>query len=207
MPWPPSDPAGELLMKISLGLVTAAAAFMVVSFGATLGSTAFHAITSSRGVSGYAAGPSSGSDRVSGPPVSKAIMFTSSGATSYTVTFSEGGLTAGTAWSVTFRGSALGTAAPDTLDFYQPNGTYAFTVGPSTGYTPTPASGNVTVDGSAQVVTITFTTPSGSSPSSGSSLFGLSPATFYALAGTVIAILIAATVMVLRMRGGRRPKP
>jgi YVTN family beta-propeller protein len=79
----------------------------------------------------------------------------------YPVHFTESGLVAGTAWSVTLNGtqdeSTTGTAS-----FAEPNGTYPFTVEPVAGYTGSPSSGSVTVDGTPvnQSVEFTATTPS-----------------------------------------------
>lgn len=69
----------------------------------------------------------------------------------WTVTFSEGGLPAGTDWSVTLAGlrHASTTGA---ISFVQLNGTYPFFTSPVGGYAPVPANGLVTVnDGGASV--------------------------------------------------------
>lgn len=66
------------------------------------------------------------------------------------VMFDESGLPKGTAWSVTFAGSGQ-TSSSDSIIFNAINGTYAFNIGGVPGYTATPVSGNVTVDGATTV--------------------------------------------------------
>ncbi len=81
--------------------------------------------------------------------------------TSYTVTFTESGLPSGTSWSVTFNGKTS-TSTSSTVSFSAVNGTYSYTIGAVSGYTSSPSSGSVTVSGSAQGVSISFsakTTP------------------------------------------------
>jgi len=56
------------------------------------------------------------------------------------VRFGEAGLPKGTAWSVTLNGYTQ-TTTHVVMTFWEPVGTYAFTVGPIAGYTPSPASG------------------------------------------------------------------
>ncbi len=73
----------------------------------------------------------------------------------YAVTFSETGLKTGTAWSVTIDGYSQ-TSTASTITFWEPSGTYAYTVSPVAGHTVTPASGAFTVVSSSQVVHIHF---------------------------------------------------
>ncbi len=76
-------------------------------------------------------------------------------ASTYSVTFSEGGLAAGTSWSVTLGGATQsGTGA--SLVFSEKNGTYPYTVGTVTGYAAHPASGSVVVAGAAVTQAISF---------------------------------------------------
>ena len=108
------------------------------------------------GMTGYTASPSSGSVTVAGAAQSVAITFTALPPGRYTVTFTESGLPSGTAFSVTLGGTTLSSSAPSIV-FTETNGTYAYTVGSVTGYTASPASGSVSVAGTAQSVSITFT--------------------------------------------------
>ena len=73
----------------------------------------------------------------------------------YAITFREGGLPAGTSWSVTLNGYTQ-TSDRSTMVFYEPTGAYAFTVGAVSGYTATPSSGAVDVVSSAVTVHISF---------------------------------------------------
>ena len=74
----------------------------------------------------------------------------------YRVTFHETGLPSGTLWSVTLNGITESSTG-NSISFWDPNGTYAFTVGPVTGYAPQPSLGAVLVSGVNQRVLITWT--------------------------------------------------
>jgi DNA-binding beta-propeller fold protein YncE len=67
------------------------------------------------------------------------------GARTYAVTFNETGLGLGASWTLTFDGTPY-TTPNASVAFLEPNGTYPFSVR-ATGYTASPASGNVTVQG------------------------------------------------------------
>ncbi len=107
-------------------------------------------------ISGFSASPSSGSVTVNGAAVSRAITFTALPPGQYSLTFSETGLPTGTNWSVTV-GTTTHSSTGTTMTFAEANGTYHYTVGAITGYTSSPSSGNVTVNGASQSVSITFT--------------------------------------------------
>jgi hypothetical protein len=138
------------------------------SWSVTLGGTTHSATTSSiaftesngtysyavGAITGYSVSPSSGSVTVSGSAQSVPVAFTLA-AGSYTVTFSESGLTSGTSWSVTLGGNTL-SSTTSTIAFTETNGTYTYTVVPVTGYTASPASGSAMVSGADQTVPITF---------------------------------------------------
>lgn len=94
----------------------------------------------------YSATPASGSIHVSGGPQSQAITFNALAPGTYSVTFTESGLSSGTAWTVTFNGT-LGSSTTTTIVFTSHNGTWPFTVGTVSGYTASPGSGNVVVSG------------------------------------------------------------
>ena len=106
-------------------------------------------------VPGYTASPTSGSFTVSGVAVSKAITFTALPPGEYSLTFSETGLPSGTNWSVTV-GATTHTSTGSTISFTEANGTYSYTVGAVAGYTATPSSGSVTVNGAAKTVSLAF---------------------------------------------------
>ena len=110
-----------------------------------------------RSVEGYTASPLSGSVMVNGAAVTETVTFTPSTATMYAVTLTESGLPSGTAWSVMLNGVTGGASAPGSVAFSEPNGTYSYTVGSPAGFTASPSSGSVTVNGAAVTETITFT--------------------------------------------------
>ncbi len=107
-------------------------------------------------VAGYTANPPSGSVTVNGAAVTQAIVFSSSTAPLYPVTFTESGLPSGTAWSVLLNGVTGGASAPGSIVFSEPNGTYSFTIGSVAGFTASPSSGSVTVNGAAVNEVATF---------------------------------------------------
>jgi len=75
--------------------------------------------------------------------------------TGFSVRFTEKGLASGTEWSVRLGGvslSATGTA----INFTEPNGTYAYTVGAVSGYTSNPSNGSLTVHGKKVTIAIKF---------------------------------------------------
>jgi YVTN family beta-propeller protein len=71
------------------------------------------------------------------------------------VTFTESGLLSGTPWSLTLHG-ASDSSTTTTITFSAPNGTYYFAVGGISGYTASPASASVTVNGTPVHVAISF---------------------------------------------------
>lgn len=74
----------------------------------------------------------------------------------FTVSFTETGLTARTSWSATLNGVTVsGTTA--TLNVTLPMGTYSFQVGEVAGYTVSPSSGSVTLSAATYTVSVTFT--------------------------------------------------
>jgi hypothetical protein len=105
----------------------------------------------------YAANPSSGSVTVNGGSAAKAIAFSgSSGPGAYRVSFLGSGLASGTNWSVSLNGvpeSSTTTA----IDFTVGNGTYSFAPGSVAGYTASPMSGNLVVNGAAVSETLVYT--------------------------------------------------
>jgi len=73
----------------------------------------------------------------------------------YPVTFSEHGLPPGTNWSVVFYGTTQ-TSNSTTISLVEPNGTYPYSVGAVGRYVGSPGSGNVTVRGTNQYVSVAF---------------------------------------------------
>lgn len=111
-------------------------------------------------VTGFVAAPASGTLTVSGAATAQSIAFTPGTSSSYPVTFTAAGAISGTSWSVTLNGVPK-TTSGTTVEFTEPDGTYAFSVGGATGYTATPSAGSVTVAGSAATQSIAFSSTSG----------------------------------------------
>lgn len=133
-------------------------------------------VSSPKGI--YVPSPAAGNVTINGAGATVDIAFAL--VPYYTVTFVESGLPSGTNWSVSlFEGwsggfggngswapqplcgrSQFNSSTTSTVDFTLPNGTYAFAVGNASNATdlfvPSPAFGNVTVNGSAVTVDITF---------------------------------------------------
>ncbi len=74
----------------------------------------------------------------------------------YSVTFTESGLPSGTQWSVTLNGTTE-TSQTSSITFHEPNGKYFFIVGTVIGYSVSPSSGYITVNGTNVSESIKFT--------------------------------------------------
>lgn len=153
-------------------------------------------------VPGYFATPSSGALRIRGSPLGVSITFVPLPTGSYVVTLTESGLPAGTNWSVTLAGASQSSTGA-TITFQEPNGTYAFLVGPVSGYTAIPSTGNLTVSGSSVSEALTFS-PSSSSSRPSSGFLGLSGNTGYYLLGGVAILVVAGAAVALALRSRRR---
>jgi thermopsin len=75
-------------------------------------------------------------------------------AATYSVTFTESGLPAGTLWSVSLLGVHSSTFPSIAVSLQ--NGSYSYTVGAIPGYVATPLSGNVSVNGTTLRIAIAF---------------------------------------------------
>ncbi|MCI4325968.1 MAG: YncE family protein [Thermoplasmata archaeon] len=111
---------------------------------------------------GYVADPSSGSVVANGAgginsPLRVAFRaYVPPIPPSFGVTFTAAGLPPGFAWQVRI-GSSVASGVEGSLVVSEPNGTYAFVVGPTPGYAAN-RTGAVTVSGGAKAVIVTFTT-------------------------------------------------
>ncbi len=101
---------------------------------------------------------------------------TSSSPTSYPVTFTESGLPSGTSWSVTFNGQTSSSTST-TVSFSAVDGTYSYTIGAVSGYTSSPSSGSVTVNGASAGVSVTFTASSTPPPTQTAATYSIVNAT------------------------------
>ncbi len=134
--------------SMTLDEVTHTSTTTVITFDEANGSHAYTAGT----VAGYTAQPSSGTVVVDG--VAVCVTITYAGAF-YTVTFTAVGLPSGTAWAVVLGGVSHGSTTA-TVTFSEPDGSYAYTVAPASGYLPDPDSGTVVVSGGDAAASITF---------------------------------------------------
>jgi hypothetical protein len=106
-------------------------------------------------VPGYRASPPYGTVTVDGAAVSLPIVFT---AVEYNVTFTESGLAPGDGWTVLLGTTTVSSFGP-TIAFNETNGTFAYIVTPRAGYTVSPETGAVTVNGGDVVVPVVFVPP------------------------------------------------
>jgi YVTN family beta-propeller protein len=143
---------------------------------------------------------SGGSLTVNGTAVSRGVTFAR---VTYTVTFMEEGLSAGTSWSVLLDGVTQSSGSSRIVFPGEPNGTATFTIGGGMGYTASPNVGSITVGGHPLTEQIVFT-PASRPPSP--SFLGLPWPEAYAVLGAVIAIgLVGVTLAALRRRKRRAP--
>ncbi len=103
------------------------------------------------GVPGYAANPSSGTVNVRGGSVFVSIDFT---VAVYALTFRETGLPSSTIWNVTIDGTVHSSAGSN-ITVSLPNGTFDYAFA-SMQYVAEPASGTITIAGTALTVSLTF---------------------------------------------------
>ncbi len=98
-----------------------------------------------------------GSFTVNGSSVSQSVTFTEA---TYSVILTESGLPSGTSWSVTLNGktSSYSTAS---AAFALQNGTYTFTISNVSGYSVSPSTLTVTVDGAGVSKSISFSITKG----------------------------------------------
>lgn len=83
------------------------------------------------------------------------IRASSGGAKTFPADFGEVGLTPGTTWSVTLNGTRTSNST-NMITFAEPNGTYHYAVAEITGYSQSPASGNVTISGTSASISVVF---------------------------------------------------
>ena len=126
---------------------------------------------------------------VEGAPVRVAIGFQ---LVVFPVVIAQSGLSNSTVWSVVIDGRSV-TAQNGTVEIDLPNGSYPFRVVPPSGDSAAPASGVVTVQGSAVTQVIAFS--AGSSTSAGR---------LYLIGGVAVAAFAAGTIIFLI---GRRRHP
>jgi hypothetical protein len=147
-------------------------------------------------VAGYTASPASGTVTVTNGVYDLWVTFTQ---VTYTVTLTESGLS-GQAWSVSVNG-ATQSSTGSAITLALPNGTYAVTVMPVSGYSASASKINVTVAGSPAGGSVTF------SPSSTTSYVSTdSFNTWLAVAIAVAVIALVLGLLALFMRRGKGPQ-
>ena len=139
-----------------------------------------------------------GSVVVNGGPASQTVTFT---LVTFAVIFTEIGLPPGTNWSVVVAG-VTHTAAGIPIVVHEPNGSYAFTVVPVSGYSVKPSNGTVVVSGTNVGQPFAFT-----SNSKAATFLELPATEGYALIGGIVAVVLVGSVvaLLLRRRRGRAP--
>lgn len=147
-------------------------------------------------ISGYEESPSSGTVTISGQNEVIGITFqkvTTFKNIGYNITFVETGLNSGQIWNVTFNGQPLSTVG-STITISEFNGTYSYSVGKINGYSISPTSGIISVNGKDVIIGINFlkqtspTTSSTPSSSSGSNVLGIPQV--YVLVGLILMIIV-----------------
>jgi len=140
-------PSGQTWSVTLAGTINSSAT-STITFAEPNGTWSFSVGT----LSGRLASPASGTVPVSGAPVVQGITWSGP---FYAVAFIESGLPQGTSWSVTVQSSQKATTSTSN-SFNLTNGTFTYTVGSVAGYSATPSSGSVTVNGLPVTVTIVF---------------------------------------------------
>ncbi len=133
---------------------------------------------------------SGGTVVVNGSSINKTVTFSM---VTYNITFTESGLPQGKSWSITL-GNSTHSSTGSTISFTEPNGTYKFTVGLVSGYSPSPSYGWIFVNNNSVSAPLSFSpTPV---------THGLSPTTYLIIGVIFASVLITSAVIILRRRSG-----
>lgn len=128
------------------------------------------------------------------PPIAGSTALSSVepfGGIPYPVTFSESGLPANTNWSVTLNG-ATSSSSGAAIQFAEFDGNYSFSIGTLPGYTASPQSGSVNVNGGPVSRAIAFS-------SAASAPFGWNSITFLGLPVWETAAITGLAVVVVAL--------
>ncbi|MEM0098698.1 MAG: protease pro-enzyme activation domain-containing protein [Thermoplasmata archaeon] len=109
--------------------------------------------------------------------------------TSFTVTFTESGLAAGTTWSVTFNGVQYTSTTSTIIITGIPAGTYSYTIQNVSGYTA-PGTATITVNGNVSV----------------NAVFQKMPSELSTLLPWIIVIILVIVVIAILVAYARKPK-
>ncbi len=133
---------------VSLAGVTTSSSESLISFAVGNGTYAYKVM----GIAGYSASSYSGTVHVAGSSADTAIAWSQ---VDYIVTFSENGLPSSAQWGVTVNGISTSGDSQSIISTL-PNGTYQYTVQSVGGYTVSPSSGSVTVNGHDVSISVTY---------------------------------------------------
>jgi uncharacterized lipoprotein NlpE involved in copper resistance len=112
-----------------------------------------------KGISGYRANAYSGTINVNGNSVGNSINWT---IITYPITITENGIPNGISWSATLTGTTFNgqsinvtlSSTNNTIIFYEPNGTYTYTIHLPSGYQGSNTKGSINLSGNSATLTI-----------------------------------------------------
>ena len=107
-------------------------------------------------VTGYVPVPPTGNFTISGNSVKNGISINFTSAQTYSISFSESGLTTGSEWGVVFNGISE-TSTSGTISFASLPGTFSYSIDEVSGYQASIYSGNLKVDSNSSVDVSYFT--------------------------------------------------
>jgi hypothetical protein len=105
-------------------------------------------------IAGFLASPTKGTMTLNGADASQTIQFTPL-IIRYPVSFNESGLPSGASWSLVL-GATQWNSSESAIGIALRNGTYDFSISSETAYRPNPSTGELTVSGGPQNVSISF---------------------------------------------------
>ena len=146
-------------------------------------------------ITGFVLSPASGNVTVNGANVQQNITADRA----YGVTFTESGLPAGGSWTVVLNGVSTPSTAT-TAVFSMANGTYDFTVAGPSGYTATPSSGKVTVNGASATQAVSFAKSNSGTTQKSTNPLASGWGLFAVIAVVVILLVVLLALLLLRRR-------
>ncbi len=177
------------------GTLTGAATTLVTNV-----SDGSYGYTFSTALTGWTATPLGGTVIISHANATVDVSFAQ---TAWPVTFTVTGLPTGQVWSVTVGTEKVTNTSSLTASFVLSNGTYSFSITAPSGYSASPSSGSVSVNGQSVQKSISI---SKSSASAGT-LLGLPLIDWAILAILVVVIVVIAAVATSGRRRSQQPPP
>jgi YVTN family beta-propeller protein len=185
--------------SVALGGTTNSSAAATLAFMVPNGTYSYALGT----VSGWTTSIFSGSVAVDGMAISQSVTWTP---VTYSVAFTEKGLPSGASWTVTLDGIRQSSSAA-TLAFSLGNGTYRFSAGTVPGYTESPSSGSITIQGANVTKTMAFSVVPSNPSASSATILGLPAIEGYALLGGLAVAVAAIALGAVRWNRKRRRPP